>query len=89
MNVKLLESLAQVIKSLTPEEQAFLEEILNQQKLLQQEQQQREQLRQKISERRKGKPFEPNLDEYIQITRNERTAQQDELLRDCLGEKSN
>lgn len=40
-------------------------------------------LRAKIFERRGGKPFDPPLDEYIQETRDERTAQQNELIRSC------
>ncbi|MBD2495914.1 hypothetical protein [Nostoc sp. FACHB-280] len=89
MNLKLVESLAQIIQSLTPEEQAFLEEKLKQQRLFYEEQQKREQIHREIFQRREGKSFEPVLDEYIYITRDERTAQQDELLRACFEENPN
>lgn len=88
MNTRLVESLLQIIQSLTPEEQIFLEEKLKQQKLSS-EQHKREQIRNKIYERRKGEPFNPPIEEYIYITRDERNAQQDEILRDCFGDKAN
>ncbi|MDZ7960314.1 MAG: hypothetical protein RMY34_20935 [Aulosira sp. DedQUE10] len=88
MNVKLVESLAQIIQSLTPEEQDLLNERLNYQKLSQTKQQKLEQLREKIFARREGEPFNPPLDQYIQSTRDERTAEQDELLSGCFGEPS-
>lgn len=86
MNTKLLDSLVQIIESLTSEEQTILEEKLqakknkpnwqeNQQKLIE--------LRQKIFERRGGKPFEPPLDYYIQEARDERDQQLDELMNNC------
>ncbi|MBE9215279.1 hypothetical protein IQ247_21890 [Plectonema cf. radiosum LEGE 06105] len=89
MNTRLVESLMQIIQSLTPEEQIFLEEKLKQQKLSSSEQQKREQLRNKIYQRRKGEAFNPPIDEYIYITRDERTTQQDEMLHDCFGKKPN
>ena len=88
MNTKLVESLVQIIQSLTPEEQALLEEKLKPRKNWQQEYQKLLELRARIFARRGGKPFEPLLDEYIQTTRDERTAQQDELIRSCFGESN-
>ncbi|MGI0481035.1 hypothetical protein ACN4EE_09605, partial [Geminocystis sp. CENA526] len=35
--------------------------------------------------KRQGKAFEPPLDEYIKITRDERIAQHDELINSCFG----
>ncbi|ALF53383.1 hypothetical protein ACX27_11880 [Nostoc piscinale CENA21] len=52
MNLKLVESLAQIIQSLTHEEQAFLEERLKQQRLFHTEQQKREQIKREIFQRR-------------------------------------
>ena len=89
MNTRLIESLLQIIQSLTPEEQIFLEEKLKQQKLSSSEQHKREQLRNNIYQRRKGEPFNPPIEEYIYISRDERSIQQDEILRDCFGEKPN
>jgi hypothetical protein len=86
MNTKLLDSLVQIIESLTPEEQTILEKKLqakknkpnwqeNQQKLIE--------LRQKIFERRGGKPFDPPLDYYIQEARDERDQQIDAVMGIC------
>ncbi len=81
MNTKLVESLVQIIQSLTPEEQALLSTKLKLKNNLQEEYQKLLQLRARVFTRRGEKPFDPALDEYIQITRDERTAQQDELIR--------
>ena len=54
MNTRLVESLVQIIQSLTLEEQNFLQEKLRQ---------------------HKPEAFNPPIDEYIYISRDERTAQ--------------
>ncbi|MGB3639791.1 MAG: hypothetical protein WBA39_19775 [Rivularia sp. (in: cyanobacteria)] len=89
MNTRLVESLLQIIKSLTPEEKLFLEEKLKQQKFDLSEQQKREQLRNNIYQRREGEAFNPPIEEYVYISRDERSIEQDEILRDCFREKSN
>ncbi len=81
MNTKLVESLVQIIQSLTPEEQALLSTKLKLKNNWQEEYQKLLQLRARVFTRRGEKPFDPPLDEYIQITRDERTAQQDEVIR--------
>ncbi|GAA6616052.1 hypothetical protein [Scytonema sp. NUACC26] len=87
MNTQLVESLVKIIQALTPEEQSLLNEKLQHQQLWQKEQQ-LEQIKNKISERRKGKPFSPTLEEYIHITREERNMEQDELLKACFRGES-
>ncbi len=88
MNVKLVESLVQIIDSLTPEEQSLLDEKLKHQKFHQEEQLKRENLRTKIKDSLEGQVFDPPLEDYIQITRDERTTQQDEWLRSCFEKTS-
>lgn len=83
MNTKLVESLVQIIESLTPEEQTILEEKLqaNKNKPNWQENQQKlRELQKKVFERRKGKPFDPPLDYYIQEGRDERDRQIDAVM---------
>jgi ABC-type transporter Mla maintaining outer membrane lipid asymmetry ATPase subunit MlaF len=84
MNLKLVESLAQIINSLTPEEQ----ELLIQKTSIKngQEQDLGEIQTMKVV-KKQGKLFEPPLADYIQITRDERTAQQDELIQEIIKEK--
>ncbi|AFY76018.1 MAG: hypothetical protein IGR93_17765 [Hydrococcus sp. C42_A2020_068] len=65
MNTKLVNSLVQIIQSLTPEEQALLEERLQSKKNWQQEYQKLLEVRAKIFARRKGKPLEPTPEEII------------------------
>ncbi|WP_414623645.1 hypothetical protein [Calothrix sp. CCY 0018] len=87
MNTRLVESLLLIIQSLTPEEQNFIEEKLKQQKFDSSEKHKREQLRNNIYQRREGEAFNPPIEEYIYISRDERSIQQDEMLRDCFGKK--
>lgn len=89
MNTQLVDTLVQIINALTPEEKALLREKTSW-KNSQEAYQKIVEVREKILERRGGKPFEPPLNEYIAQTRDERTAQQDELIRSCFGkEKTN
>ncbi|MDR9404080.1 MAG: hypothetical protein RI580_11630 [Halothece sp. Uz-M2-17] len=44
------------------------------------------QLKKQISERRNHRPFDPPAKEYVHITREERNAQQDQLMKELLGE---
>jgi hypothetical protein len=90
MNTQLVDSLVQIIESLTLEEKKLLEEKLqatknkpdwqeNQQKLIE--------LQKQIFARRGGKPLDPPLDYYIQEARDERNAQQDELVKQCFNKE--
>ena len=87
MNTKLVESLVQIIQSLTPEEQALLSTKLKLKNNWQEEYQKLLQLRARVFTCHGEKPFDPPLDEYIQITRDERKAQQDELIRNIKMEE--
>lgn len=87
MKTKLVESLVQIIQSLTPEEQALLSSKLKFKNNWQEEYQKLLQLRAKVFARRGEKSFDPPLDEYIQITRDERIAQQDELIQNIKMEQ--
>lgn len=82
-NVFLVESLVQVILSLSQEERELLEEKLNRKKNWQETLKQIDQLHAKIRERRGGKPFNPPIDEIIYQMREERTEQ---ILQACFGE---
>ncbi|MDJ0728387.1 MAG: hypothetical protein QNJ33_00165 [Crocosphaera sp.] len=86
MNTQLIETLAQIINALTLEEKALLQEKTSLKNSLEAYQKMVE-VREKIFTRREGKPFAPPLNEYIAQTRDERTAQQDEFIRSCLGKK--
>lgn len=89
MNTQLVDTLAQIINALTPEEKALLEEKITSNKN-QEAYQKMVEVREQIFARRGGKPFDPPLNEYITQTRDERTAQQDELIRSCFEkEKAN
>ncbi len=84
MNTKLVESLAQIIQSLAPEEQALLEEKLKAtpQKDWQQSYQQLIELKEKIFARRDGQPLSPEPDEIIWQMREERTTEIMQSLQD-------
>ena len=72
MNTQLVESIVQLIKSLTPEEQALLEEKLHAKDNDWQAKYQRIiELKSKVFARRGGKSFDPPLEEYIQAARDE------------------
>jgi hypothetical protein len=88
MNTQLVESIVQLIKSLTPEEPALIEAKLPSQEDGKTEYQKLLQLKRKVSERRNNKPFDPPIEDYLYITREERNAQQDELIAELFGEKS-
>jgi hypothetical protein len=78
MNTKLVESLVQIIESITPEEQTILEEKLQAKKqkpTWQENQQKLRELQKKVFERRGGKPLEPSPEEIIHQIREERTEQ--------------
>ena len=78
MNRKLVDSLVELVLSLTPEEQALLEEKLKA-KIPQanwlEEYQKLLDVRTKILARREGKPLEPTPEELIHQMREERTSQ--------------
>ena len=86
MNTHLVETLAQIINALTPEEKALLQEktrLTNSREAYQK----MVEVREKICNRREGKPFSPPLNEYIAQTRDERIAQQDEFISSCFEKK--
>lgn len=83
MNKPLVKSLVQVILSLSQEERALLEERLHRQTNWCETLKKIDELRSAIHAEREGKPFDPPLEEYIWQTREERTQQQDELIRSC------
>lgn len=83
MNTKLVDSLVQIIESLTPEEKSLLEIKLNpQQNQRQQEYQKLLELRARIFARTEGKLLIPSGEEIIQQLREERT---DELVQACFS----
>lgn len=83
MNTKLVESLAQIIQSLSPEEQTLLEEKLKQPYGERQASyQQLIELREKIFARRGGQSLVPEPDEMIWQMREERTAEVMQSLQD-------
>jgi hypothetical protein len=86
MNVPLVESLVQVILSLSPEERALLEERLHRKTNWRETLKRIEEHAAAVHVRRGGKPFDPPLDEYIRQTREERNQQHDELMRSCFPE---
>ncbi|MBW4475051.1 MAG: hypothetical protein KME45_32425 [Stenomitos rutilans HA7619-LM2] len=84
MNTKLVESLAQIIQSLAPEEQTLLEERLKAtpKKDWRQSYQELNELRERIFARRDGQPLSPEPDEIIWQMREERTAEIMQSLQD-------
>jgi len=73
MNVPLVESLVQVILSLSKEERSLLEEKLNRKKNWRETLKQIDELQAQIREDRGGKPFNPPIAEIIHQMREERT----------------
>jgi hypothetical protein len=91
MNTKLVDSIVQLIESLSPAERTLLEEKLNARERKpdpQEEYRLLVALREKISARRGGQPFNPSLDQYLYEGRDERTALHDELVRSCFSKES-
>lgn len=82
-NVPLVESLVQVILSLSQEERELLEEKLDRKKNWRETLKQIDDLHAKIREDRGGKPFKPQIDKIIHQMREERTEQ---ILQACFGE---
>ena len=84
MNTKLVESLAQIIQSLAPEEQTLLEDRLKAtpKKDWRQSYQELNELRERIFARRDGQPLSPEPDEIIWQMREERTAEIMQSLQD-------
>ena len=84
MNTKLVESLAQIIQSLAPEEQSLLEERLKAtpKKDWRQSYEELNELRERIFARRDGQPLSPEPDEIIWQMREERTAEIMQSLQD-------
>jgi len=85
MNTQLVESIVQLIKSLTPEEQALIQAKLHSQEDWENENQKLQKLKAEVSQRRNDQPFDPTLEDYIHITREERNTQQDQLISECFG----
>ena len=86
MNTQLIESIIQLIKSLTPEEQALIEAKIHTQEDWKSEHQHLLQLKEKVSSRDNNQPFNPPIENYLHQTREERTAQQDQIISDCFRE---
>jgi hypothetical protein len=86
MNTKLVNSLVQIIESLTTEERELLDQKLEQKHQINNWQEQQEKLaalQQKIFERREGKAFDPSFAVYIQEGRDELNRKHDELIEQC------
>ncbi|NJK58215.1 MAG: hypothetical protein HC939_20680 [Pleurocapsa sp. SU_5_0] len=81
MNTKLVESLVQVINSLSSEEKKLLEEKLKPQSDWEETLERIQARRKKIHARRGGKPFKPSVTEIIHQMREERDEQ---LMQACL-----
>ncbi|MBC6478603.1 MAG: hypothetical protein GDA56_13315 [Hormoscilla sp. GM7CHS1pb] len=75
MNVPLVESLVQVILSLSKEERELLEEKLNRKKNWRETLKKIREHKAAIHAERGGKPFNPSIDEIIHQMREERTEQ--------------
>ncbi|UOO13179.1 MULTISPECIES: hypothetical protein [unclassified Synechocystis] len=83
MNTQLVESLVQIIQSLSPEEQKLLETHLAEKNSNWQEVLGKiETNRQEIYASRQGKPFDLSIDEIIEEMREERTQ---DVLQACFG----
>lgn len=85
MNTQLVESIVQLIKSLTPEEQALIQAKLHSQEDWENENQKLQKLKAEVSQRRNNQPFDSALEDYLHITREERNTQQDQLISECFG----
>ena len=81
MNTKLVESLVQVINSLSSEEKKLLDEKLKPESNWEETLERIEARRKKIHARTGGKPFKPSVTEIIHQMREERDEQ---LMQACL-----
>ena len=86
MNTQLIESIIQLIKSLTPEEQALIEAKLHTQEDWENEHQELLQLKRKVSDRVNSQPFNPPIEKYLNQAKEERIAQKDEIISNCFRE---
>ncbi len=77
MNIKLIDSLITIIDSLSQEERKLLRSKIDS---INHQTETDTRVETKVE-----KLFKPTLDEYINITRDERNAQQDELIKSCFG----
>jgi len=85
MNSQLVDSLVQIVRSLTPEEQAMFQAKLKPRRHNWQEQRQKIHAQKaEIFARRGGKPFDPPLNIYIQEARDERNTIHDNWIHDAL-----
>lgn len=75
MNTQLVESLVQVINSLSSEEKNFLQEKLQRQEDWEKQRSRIIERAKKIHARRGGKPFKPSVTEIIHQMREERDEQ--------------
>lgn len=75
MNTKLVESLVEVINSLSEEEKNLLQEKLQRQENWEKQRSRIIERAKKIHARRGGKPFEPSVTEIIHQMREERDEQ--------------
>ena len=84
MNTKLVESLVEVINSLSSEEKNLLQEKLQRQENWEEQRNRIIARAQKIHARRGGKPFKPSVTEIIHQMREERDEQ---LMQACFPER--
>lgn len=84
MNTKLVESLVQVINSLSEEEKKLLEEKLQPESDWEKQRSRIIERAKKISDRNQGKPLSPSVTEIIHQMREERDEQ---LMRACFPQK--
>jgi hypothetical protein len=84
MNTKLVESLVQVINSLSEEERNFLREKMQPQSDWEKQRSRIIERAKKISDRNQGKPLSPSVTEIIHQMREERDEQ---LMQACFSQK--
>jgi len=87
MNTKLVDSLVAVIRSLTPEEQTLLEEKLKPRSNWDVQKEKLQEIHAQIAARRGEESFDLGLADYVQQGRDERTVQQDELMREVFEKR--
>lgn len=75
MNSQLVDTLAQIINALTPEEKALLQEKTSTSQKNQEAYQKMVEVRDKIFARREGKPFDMDVNEIIYQMREERSQE--------------
>ncbi|MDV2998699.1 MAG: hypothetical protein N5P05_000305 [Chroococcopsis gigantea SAG 12.99] len=83
VNTQLVESIVQLIKTLSPEEQALVEAKLHPQEDWLGEYEKLLQLQIKISQRLNNQRFKPSIEYHLHAGRDERMAQQDEFVASC------